>query len=82
MPWYVYMVRCSDGTLYTGITTDVTRRVAEHNGEGRQGKGAKYTAARRPVVLVYHETHPDRSTASRAEHALRTLPRTQKLALI
>lgn len=54
--WYVYMVRCSDDTYYTGVTTDLTRRIAEHNGEMGGGKrGAKYTKARRPVQLVYQE---------------------------
>jgi putative endonuclease len=82
MSWYVYMVRCKDDTLYTGITTDVARRVAEHNGEVGRGKGAKYTAARRPVVLVYEEPHPDKAAASRAEYALRTLSRAAKFARI
>ena len=80
--WYVYMVRCADDTLYTGVTTDLERRVAEHNGEGAKGKGAKYTKVRRPVQLVYSEKAKDRSTASVREHTLRTLSRKEKLNLL
>lgn len=80
MSWFVYMVRCSDDTLYTGITTDVTRRVAEHNGEPK-GKGAKYTKARRPVELVYTKRCRDRSKAAQYEYELRTKTRLEKLAL-
>jgi putative endonuclease len=58
MGWCVYMLRCADSTLYTGVTTDVSRRVAEHN-SGIKGKGAKYTAARQPVTLVYEESCTD-----------------------
>ncbi len=76
--WYVYMLRCADGTLYTGVTTDLKRRVAEHNVEGAAGKGAKYTKARRPVVLAYSETMLDRSAAQMREHALRQLSRAEK----
>jgi len=83
MQWLVYMVRCADGTLYTGITNDVSRRVAEHNGEvSGKDKGAKYTKVRRPVTLVYQQPCADRSAAARAEAALRTLSRQEKLALI
>jgi len=83
MSWFVYMVRCSDDTLYTGITTDVTRRVAEHNGGGvGKDKGAKYTKARRPVTLVYQKTCADRSGAASAEAALRKLSRSEKLQLL
>jgi putative endonuclease len=78
MGWFVYMLRCSDGTLYTGVTTDVVRRVAEHNGEGAKGKGAKYTKARRPVQLVYQESVHDRSAAQVREAGLRKLSRTDK----
>jgi putative endonuclease len=77
--WWVYMLRCADGTLYTGITTDVTRRIAEHNGEG--GPGARYTRSRRPVALVYSEAAADRAEASRREAAIKQLHRTRKLAL-
>lgn len=78
--WYVYMVRCADGTLYTGIARDVLRRVAEHNGANPYG--ARYTRARRPVVLVYQECAPDRSQAARREHGIKRLTRAQKEALI
>jgi len=81
MAWFVYMLACSDGTLYTGVTTDVVRRVAEHNGEGAAGRGAKYTKARRPVTLVYHEPAFDRSAAQMREHALRLLSRAEKQKL-
>ncbi len=76
--WFVYMLRCSDGTLYTGVTTDLTRRLREHNGELAGGRGAKYTKARRPVRLVYSESVLDRSMAQMREHALRQLSRTEK----
>lgn len=79
--WYVYILRCADNTLYSGITTDVKRRVAEHNGEIKN-KGAKYTAARRPVHLVYKKRCKDRSSAAIAEATLKSLTREQKLALI
>ena len=77
MAWFVYMVQCSDNSLYTGITTDVTRRVAEHNGDTK-APGAKYTAARRPVRLVYQEDAADKSAASKREHYLRTRTRSEK----
>lgn len=79
--WYVYMLQCADGTLYTGVTTDLDRRLAEHNGEVA-GKGAKYTSARRPVHLVYSEVASNRSAAQIKEYALRSLPRHAKLALV
>lgn len=78
MSWFVYMLRCNDGTLYTGVTTDLTRRVAEHNGEGAKGKGAKYTKARRPVTLAYQEAVFDQSAAQIREAALRRLTRAEK----
>ena len=74
MSWAVYLVRCADGSLYTGVATDVARRVAEHNA----GTGARYTRARRPVVLVHQEPAPDRSAALRREYALKQLPRALK----
>jgi putative endonuclease len=77
--WFVYMLRCADGTLYTGITTDIDRRLAEHNGEG--GTGARYTRSRRPVVLAYSEPADSRAEASRREAAIKQLDRTRKLAL-
>ncbi len=77
--WWVYMLRCADGTLYTGITIDVARRVGEHNGEG--GPGARYTRSRRPVQLVYMEAAANRAEAARREAAIKRLDRARKLAL-
>ena len=77
--WCVYLLRCADGTLYTGITTDVARRVEEHNGNG--GPGARYTRSRRPVELVYVESAADRAEASRREAAIKRLDRAGKLRL-
>ena len=74
MAWYVYMLRCGDGSS----TTDVARRLREH----QNGTGAKYTRARPPVSLAYTEEAPDRSTAQRREAAIKKLPRKRKLALI
>lgn len=76
--WSVYILRCGDGTLYTGIAVDLRRRVEAH----RRGAAAKYTRSRRPVTLVYQERQPDRSKAQKREAALRRLGRTGKLALI
>jgi putative endonuclease len=75
---YVYIVRCADDTLYTGWTTDVTRRIAQHNA----GRGAAYTRPRRPITLVYLEELPDRSAAMRREAALKKLNRPQKEQLV
>ena len=77
MAWTVYLARCRDGTLYTGITTDPERRVAEHNA----GSGAAYTRTRLPVVLVYWEGVSDRSSALRREHVIKGLSRAEKEAL-
>lgn len=77
MAWYVYMLRCGDGSLYTGSTTDV-ERLREHQG----GTGARYTRSRPPVTLAYAEEAPDRSAAQRREAAIKKLPRAQKLKLI
>jgi len=78
--YYVYMLRCSDNTLYTGITTNLKRREAEHN---TSDKGAKYTRIRRPVKLVYSEEHTDRSTASKREYYIKKkMTRAEKLKLI
>lgn len=77
--WFVYMLRCADSSLYTGITTDISRRLAEHNGEGEQG--ARYTRSRRPVVVAYSEAADSRATASRREAAIKRLTRAQKLKL-
>jgi putative endonuclease len=73
------MLRCADGTLYTSITTDLERRIAEHNGDGPAG--ARYTRSRRPVQLVYRESARSRSDASQREAALKQLDRARKLAL-
>lgn len=73
------MVRCSDESLYSGITTDLERRISEHNGSG---KGAKYTKPRQPVVLVYSEIHASKSEASIREAQLKNLTRSQKLLLL
>jgi len=80
MAWFVYMVRCADGSLYTGVATDPIRRVAEHNGDDL--RGAKYTRGRRPVTLVYQEAVADRAAAGRREHAIKRLSRTAKEALL
>lgn len=79
MSYFVYILRCNDGTLYTGITTDVARRVKEHN---ESQKGAKYTKLRRPVELVYQESQENRSTASKREYIIKKLKREEKLRLI
>ena len=75
---YVYILKCSDGTFYTGWTTDIEARVTTHN----SGSGAKYTRGRRPVSLVYYEELPDRSAALKREAAIKRLPRNKKLELI
>ena len=78
--YYVYIVECADKTLYTGIATELERRVEEHN---NSEKGAKYTRVRRPVKLVYSEEYPDRSTASKREYEIKKkMSRAEKLALI
>ncbi len=77
--WFVYVLRCADGTLYTGVTTDVARRVEEHNASP---KGAKYTRVRRPVSLAHHEAFPDRSAACVREAAIKKLSRGEKIALL
>ncbi len=79
LTWYVYIVCCSDHTLYTGITTNPVKRIAEHN---QSSKGARYTRARRPVFLVYLEEQPDRSRASLREYAIKHLRRKEKEELI
>ena len=75
---YAYLVRCVDGTLYAGWTTDLARRIQAHN----EGRGAKYTRSRRPVTLVYYEAFGTREEALRREAALKRLSRREKLALI
>jgi predicted GIY-YIG superfamily endonuclease len=75
--WYVYLLRCGDGTLYAGATTDVDARLAAH----RNGAGARYPRGRGPLALVHCEAQPDRSAALRREHQLKRLRRAAKLAL-
>lgn len=78
MSWYVYILRCCDGTLYTGSTNNVPRRLSQH----QKGRGAKYTRSRLPLTLVYQEPQPDRSAALRREAAIKGLSRQKKLAII
>ena len=80
MTWKVYILQCADKTLYTGITTDIERRVEEHNSDNK--KGARYTRVRRPVSLVYQESCENRSDASTREYQLKKLPRSKKLRLV
>jgi putative endonuclease len=75
--WFVYVVRCRDGTLYTGISRDVDARLAKHNA----GKGARYTRGRGPVALLHKERRSSQAAALRREAAIKALPRTKKLAL-
>jgi len=76
-PWFVYLVRCSDGSIYTGITDNVDARLKKHN----DGKGAKYTVGRRPVSLLYSELHTDQSSASRREAEIKTWRKPKKESL-
>ena len=78
MEYIVYILRCGDGSLYTGITNNLEHRVAVHN----SGKGAKYTRSRLPVTPVYWETVPDKPAALRRERAIKALSRAEKLKLI
>ena len=75
---YTYMVKCSDGTLYTGWTTDLEHRVKAHN----DGEGAKYTRSRRPVELVYYEEYATKTEAMKREYSIKQLTRKQKEKLI
>lgn len=74
---YVYIVECSDGTLYTGWTNNLEKRVKDHN----EGKGAKYTKARRPVSLVYYEEFESKEEAMKREYAIKQMSRSEKLKL-
>jgi len=76
--WWVYIVECVDNSLYTGITTNIDRRIKEHN---TSNKGAKYTRSRRPVSLVYKESCENRSIASKREYEIKKLKRADKLLL-
>ena len=75
---YIYIIECSDGSLYTGYTTDVERRVEEHN----SGEGAKYTRGRGPVKLRHQEAFASRSLAQKREYQIKQLPRSQKEELL
>jgi predicted GIY-YIG superfamily endonuclease len=76
--WFVYILRCGDGSLYTGISTDVEQRVATHNA----GRGARYTRPRLPVTVVHVERKRSRSTALKREAAIKALSRTEKLNML
>jgi putative endonuclease len=78
--WFLYMIRCSDGSLYTGITTDIERRLREHNGGG--GRASRYVRARLPAELVYSEKLPDRGSAAAREAAVKKMSKQDKLALV
>lgn len=78
--WTVYILRCADDSLYTGITIDIEKRLDEHN--GLASNGARYTRSRRPVELVYRETVDSRSAASKREHAIKKMKRSDKETLI
>jgi putative endonuclease len=78
--WFTYILRCADNTLYTGITTDISRREIEHNGNNKLG--AKYTRARQPVNVVYQEAHNSRSEAAKREFAIKKLTKDNKELLI
>ena len=77
-PWFVYILRCADGSLYTGITNDVKRRCKQHN----DGSASRYTRSRRPTKLVWQEAQPSRSSALKREAAIKALTRRAKLAMI
>lgn len=78
MSWHLYILRCADGTLYTGITNDLAARVKKHN----EGKGAKYTRSRLPVVLVYAERKRGATSARKREAQVKKMKRSEKLALV
>jgi predicted GIY-YIG superfamily endonuclease len=77
-PWFVYILCCGDGSLYTGITKDVKQRHKRHN----EGTGSRYTRSRRPVDLIWQEAHPTRSSALKREAMIKALTRQEKMALI
>ena len=79
MGWYLYVLRCNDNTMYTGVTTNLARRLNEHNASPR---AAKYTKSRRPVKLVYWVAFSDRSSAQKAEYKFKQLTRKQKEKII
>ena len=77
-PWFVYILRCADGTLYTGITKDLTRRCQQHN----KGTASRYTRSRRPTKLLWQEPHASQSSALKREAAIKAMTRLEKLSLI
>jgi putative endonuclease len=77
--YYVYILKCNDGTFYTGVTNNLDKRVEAHN---TKKTGAKYTKSRRPVILVYQKRHKDRSRAQQSEYKVRNLTRDEKILLI
>jgi putative endonuclease len=77
--WFVYLLRCSDNSIYTGITINLKQRLHEHN---HNEKGAKYTRGRRPVKLVYQEQHTSRSKASQREYQIKQMKKLEKEQLI
>lgn len=80
--WFVYMLRCGDGSLYTGIATDVDRRLQEHQGKGGANKGAKYLKGRGPLNLVLAQEVANRSVASRLEYRIKSLAKADKELLV
>jgi putative endonuclease len=78
--WYVYLLRCADNSLYTGVTTDIKRRIHQHNHCNK--KGAKYTRVRRPVTLAYQESALNRKTACQREYQLKQLSKPEKERLV
>jgi putative endonuclease len=80
MVWYTYIVRCKDGSFYTGITTDLKRRISEHNSDNKLG--AKSLRRRRPVSLVYFEEHASQAEAAKRERSIKSWTREYKLKLI
>lgn len=80
--WSLYIIRCGDGSLYTGISVDVTRRLAEHRGEAGSGRGAKALRGKGPLVLVWQQSVDSRSAALRLEYRIKQLSRVRKEALI
>ncbi|MGH8015007.1 MAG: GIY-YIG nuclease family protein [Candidatus Zixiibacteriota bacterium] len=75
--WFVYLARCSDNSIYTGITKNVAARIEKHN----TGKGARFTSSRRPVALVYQEKHQNRVSAMKRELEIKSWPKKKKLLL-
>ena len=79
-PWFVYILRCADNSLYTGVTTDIEKRLKQHN--GLEKNGAKYTRGRQPVTLVYQENSHSRAEACKREHDIKSLKKREKEHII